>query len=60
MTGELKMKYYGATYDTSKECFGEITAVFEVPSDWDGFRFHGYCIPSAEEIAKFRNEQVVQ
>ncbi len=38
----------------------KITAVFEVPSDWDGFRFHGYCIPSAEEIAKFRNEQVVQ
>ena len=37
------MKYYGATHSTEKYNFGEIIAVFEVPADWDGYRFHGYC-----------------
>ena len=33
----------GATYSTEKENFGEITNTFEVPADWQGFRYHGYC-----------------
>ena len=36
-------KYYGATYSCESHNFGEIIAVFEVPADWDGYRFHGYC-----------------
>lgn len=46
--------YYGATYCTeSGEDFGKITAIFEVAADWDGYRFHGYCTPSAEDVAAF-------
>ena len=46
--------YYGATYCTeSGKDFGKITAIFEVASDWDGYRFHGYCTPSAEDVAAF-------
>ena len=44
---------YGATYNTSPDQFGEITAVFLVDADWQGFRFHGYCLPTAEEVADF-------
>jgi len=33
----------GATYSTEKENFGEITNTFEVPADWQGYRYHGYC-----------------
>jgi len=33
----------GATYSTEKENFGEITNTFDVPVDWQGFRYHGYC-----------------
>lgn len=46
-------KLYGATYDTSAENFGEITSVFEVDADWDGFRHHGYCIPTTGEVRIF-------
>ena len=46
--------YYGATYCTeSGEDFGKITAIFEVADNWDGYRFHGYCRPSAEDVAAF-------
>lgn len=37
-------------------CFGatvqgdEITAIFPVPSDWDGYRFQGYTRPHAGEV----------
>jgi hypothetical protein len=43
--------YYGATYSTDPESFGEITVIFEVAADWDGYRFHGYCVPTSEELA---------
>lgn len=46
---------YGATYCTeSGEDFGKITAIFEVDADWDGYRFHGYCVPTKEDIADFQ------
>jgi len=44
---------YGATYSTDPGSFGEITAVFEVEEGWDGFRFHGYCVPTDQEVEKF-------
>lgn len=44
------MQNYGATYSTDPDTFGEITNVFPVPDDWDGYRFHGYCRPTADEI----------
>ena len=44
---------FGATYSTEKENFGEILAVFEVPADWQGYRFHGYCWPSQKEVDAF-------
>jgi hypothetical protein len=43
--------YYGATYSIDPENFGEITAIFEVNANWDGYRFHGYCVPTSEELA---------
>lgn len=43
--------YYGATYSTDRENFGEITSIFVVGADWDGYRFHGYCVPTAIEVA---------
>ena len=46
----MKM-HYGATYSTDSENFGEITSIFEVDANWDGYRFHGYCVPTAEELA---------
>jgi len=45
------MTYFGATYSTDPENFGEITAIFEVAADWDGYRFHGYCVPTSDELA---------
>ena len=47
------MKHYGAAYSTYPDTFGEIVEIFEVPSDWDGYRFHGYCRPTAEEVKEF-------
>jgi len=47
------MKTYGATYSTETHNFGEIIAVFEVEPDWQGFRFHGYCTPSSDDVAKY-------
>jgi len=44
---------FGATYSTESHNFGEIISVFPVDADWDGYRFHGYCLPSAEEIKAF-------
>lgn len=40
---------YGATYviENGKLI---ITSVFPVDSDWDGYRFHGYCRPTPDEI----------
>jgi hypothetical protein len=52
-----KEKFYGATYSVEKDSFGEITGVFEVEPDWDGFRFHGYCRPSQAEIDLFMGGQ---
>jgi hypothetical protein len=44
---------YGATYSTDPDNFGEITHVFEVDPDWQGYRFHGYCKPTQEEVEAF-------
>ena len=43
------MKKYGATYIIED---GQlvITNVFPVSEDWDGYRYHGYCRPTEEEI----------
>lgn len=49
---EMEM-HFGATYSTESHNFGEITSVFVVDADWDGYRFHGYCRPSAADIAAF-------
>ena len=40
---------YGATYEIID---GQlvITSVFQVSADWDGYRFHGYCRPTPDEI----------
>ncbi|MFA5898086.1 MAG: hypothetical protein WC829_03115 [Hyphomicrobium sp.] len=46
-------KHFGATYCTDADSFGEITSVFEVDPDWTGYRFHGYCTPSDEEVEAF-------
>ena len=40
---------YGATCATIDGEF-TVTHVFPVPADWDGYRFSGYCRPTAEEI----------
>ena len=45
--------YYGATYCTEGFRFGEITSIFVVDESWDGYRFHGYCVPSAADVAAF-------
>jgi len=45
------MQNYGATYVIEDDQL-VITNVFPVPEDWDGYRFHGYCRPTAEEIAQ--------
>ena len=29
---------------------GEITSLFPVSNDWDGYRFHGYIRPSRAEV----------
>lgn len=39
----VEERWFGATYSTDSWNFGEITSVFEVSSDWDGWRYHGYC-----------------
>ena len=31
---------------------GEVTAVFPVGPDWDGYRFHGYAWATREEVLK--------
>jgi len=50
---------YGATYNTEPgDEFGRITNVFPVPEDWDGYRFHGYCLPTQEDVAEFFGDQV--
>ena len=41
---------FGATYSTDTANFGEIISVFPVPADWQGFRHHGYCWASDDEI----------
>jgi hypothetical protein len=42
---------FGATYIIEN---GElvITGVFPVEPDWQGFRHHGYCRPTAQEIVE--------
>ena len=45
------MQAYGATYSIEDDQL-VITHVFPVDADWDGYRFHGYCRPTAEEIAE--------
>ena len=45
---------YGATYNTeSGEEFGKITSVFQVDADWGGYRHHGYCWPTQEQVEVF-------
>ena len=44
---------YGATYSTDAENFGEILEIFPVEDDWQGFRFHGYCWPSQQDLDNF-------
>ena len=44
---------FGATYSTEAHNFGTITSIFVVDDDWDGYRFHGYCRPSVDEVARF-------
>ena len=39
----MSVKYWGATYSTDAWNFGEITSIFVVPEDWEGYRHHGYC-----------------
>jgi hypothetical protein len=46
---ERDMQNYGATY-TVEDGVLVITSVFPVDADWDGYRFHGYCRPTVEEI----------
>ena len=47
-------KQFGATYDTNPgEDFGKITGIFPVGADWDGHRYHGYCIPTEDEIKAY-------
>ena len=43
------MQNYGATYTIEDDVL-VITHVFPVSDDWDGYRFTGYCRPTAEEI----------
>lgn len=46
--------FWGATYNTEPgPQYGEITDVFEVESDWQGFRYHGYCVPTPFEMKEF-------
>ena len=45
--------FFGATYSTESHNFGEINHIFVVDADWDGYRFHGYCVPTAAEVAAF-------
>ena len=40
---------FGATYEIVDDQL-VITNVFPVPWDWDGYRFHGYCRPTRQEI----------
>ena len=50
-------KLYGATYDTNPgEDFGKITGIFPVSVDWDGHRYHGYCVPTPAEVLAFFGE----
>ena len=49
---------YGATYCTESGAdFGKITHVFPVAADWDGYRYHGYCIPTSDEVSTFMSTQ---
>ena len=46
-------KFYGARYSTEHHDFGRILTVFEVGPDWRGYQYHGYCVPTAEEVAEW-------
>ena len=41
---------YGATYTIDENGETVIGSVFPVDPDWEGYRFHGYCRPSKEDI----------
>lgn len=43
------MQNYGALYAIEDDQL-VIKKVFPVAPDWDGYRFHGYCRPTIEEI----------
>ena len=48
---------FGATYNTTPgEDFGEITSIFLVDVDWDGYKYHGYCRPNAQELQVYFGE----
>lgn len=44
-------QYYGATYTIENDEL-EVTSVFPVDADWDGYKFHGYCRPTPAEIKR--------
>ena len=44
---------FAATYSTEKETFGQITSIFEVEEGWTGYRHHGYCRPTEDEVLEF-------
>ena len=48
-----RMAHYGATYETGREGFGEITSIFEVAPDWEGYRFHGYTTPTPSDLLRW-------
>ena len=53
-----QVEYFGATYSTDPDNFGEITAVFQVDEGWDGWRFNGYCRPTPEEVRLFFGDKL--
>lgn len=49
-------KFYGAKYSTKPYNFGRIEYIFEVGPDWQGYRYHGYCIPTKLEVAEWLSD----
>ena len=48
----MNEQLYGGTYSTDSYNFGEITDVFPVEADWDGYKHHGYCWVILEVIVE--------
>ena len=45
-------EFFGGTYEFV-DGVSVLTNVFPVESDWEGYRFNGYCKVSKEEAAEF-------